>query len=151
MNRSDPCRAWLESYGEICVEVRRLQERLTALRDQATHITSVISDMPKGGSADSERVLVRIADTGSEMASRYADLLERQAEIERFIDGLDGSLTRIILRLRYVDRLSWPKIQERLEEDNIYYSERNIYVLHGRALTTARRKWAEEHKEDVNE
>lgn len=140
----DDCRAWLESYKEIRSEVQRLDNKLHSLQEQATKITPTLSDMPKGGNSDKEKVLAALADTRGELTRRYMEFLERQQKIESFIDRVDGDLNRMILRLRYIELLKWPAVQEALMKAGVYYEERNLFVLHGKALNAARSLWRKE-------
>ena len=61
---------------------------------------------------------------------------------------LEKDTHRILLRLKYVDLLTWSGVQDRMRESNIYYSERQIYRIHGEALQEARKLWAQLHQEE---
>ena len=53
-----------------------------------------------------------------------------------------------MLKLRYLDCLSWERVQELLSRSGVFYSDRHIYRLHGEALEAARRLWAQDNKEE---
>lgn len=67
--------------------------------------------------------------------------------MERFISSLENGTHRILLRLKYADALSWPQVQQQMQESGIYYSERQLYRIHGDALQAARKLWAGQHPE----
>lgn len=145
MKQADDCRAWLESYGELRVEASRLQRQHARLRDQATQVTSRLTQEPKGNGGDRENLLAALADADGEALRKHAEALKRMREIEEFIDQLPTRESRIILRLRYIDLMKWRKIKYALEKSRIYYEERQIYRLHGQALREARKIWEEQH------
>lgn len=144
----DECREWLESYKEIRSEVRRLDEKLRSMREQATRVTPTLSDMPKGGSSDKEKILAAIADTSGELTHRYMYMLERQKQLEDFVDRVPGDTNRMLLRLRYIELCRWPKVMEELEKSNIFYTDRQVFNLHGKALNAARELWRKERGND---
>lgn len=68
-------------------------------------------------------------------------LEEREKELERFLSRLSDPRYRAVLALRYGDGLRWRQVQERMEELGLYYSDRQIYHFHRRAMEEARRLW----------
>lgn len=137
----DECRAWLESYRELRFEVLRLQRKHQSLWDQATGITAKLSPVPGGGGGDREKLLAMLSDADEEVIDKYLEAAIRQQEIERFIEDIPSAISRIILRLRYVELLRWPEIEAALTDSKIYYEARQIYRLHGIALREARELW----------
>lgn len=70
--------------------------------------------------------------------------LDQYHAVERFIARLGDPVCRTVLRLRYLEGLSWTQLQKRLYQDGLYYSERQIFRLHGAALQEARELWPKE-------
>ena len=138
---TDPCRAFLDSYREAKFEVRRLGEKLQQLTARVTKMTATLSDEPKGGGADRNQLLAAFADATASVQKKYCAAIKRQQDVENFIDSVGGDLNRIILRLRYVELMRWPDIQKKMEEANLYYTDRHLFRLHGEALNAARREW----------
>ena len=46
---------------------------------------------------------------------------------------------RAVLSLRYISLLRWPEIQQRLEEQGLFYSQRQIFNLHRMGLKDVER------------
>lgn len=137
----DECRQFLESYRELRTEVTRLWMRHERLWNQATRVTPRMSLTPGGGGSDRDNLLTMLADADGEALTKYAEADLRQHMIEDFIDDIPTAMSRIILRLRYVELLDWRDIPKALEKSRIYYSEQHIYRLHGIALREARELW----------
>ena len=62
-------------------------------------------------------------------AKKLEELVAAQLEIESAIGTLDDPVERTILRLRYIDGLSWYKIMT-----TINYGEQRTHRIHARAL-----------------
>jgi hypothetical protein len=141
MRKHDECREFLESYRGLLLETDRLSSSARILWDTATGITSHLTGMPRSGpGADVKTALAAATDAAD---ARLREALKKREEIERFVQQVPGQMNRYILSLRYIDLLTWVKIAERLENTNMPYSDRNIYVMHGRALEAARALWDE--------
>lgn len=143
---NDECRAWLESYQELRSEADRQWRKHMRLRDQATQITARLSLVPGGGGGDKEKLLAALADAAEEALQKQQAALDRQQEIERFIDCIPTPVCRQILRLRYVDLCTWREVEKRLKKTGTYYEERQIFNLHGKALREARTIWEEQRR-----
>jgi len=143
MDTRDPVRAYLNSVLEYRVEARRLRQKISALEDRATSITSQVTGMPRGGSADSGAVLAALADATAEYYQKLIEVERKELEVAAFIDSLPSDTSRMILKLHYVDRKHWPQVLRALTSAGYKVSERKMYRLHGRALEEARLKMKE--------
>jgi hypothetical protein len=141
MRQPDECRAWLESYGELKLEAARMRSRHERLFAQATQVTTHLSDEPRGSGGDKEKLLAALADADGEAMRKGAEAERRMAEIEAFIDCLPNRMGRMVLRLRYVDLLSWRELRRELGRLNLNYEERQVYRFHGVGLREAREEW----------
>lgn len=141
MKQHDECREWLESYGELKVEAARLRKRHERLFTQATQITTHLSNEPKGGNGDREKLLAMLADADEEALRKYASAERRMREIEEFIDRLPTKEGRMVLRLRYIELLRWKNVKRALAKSGLYYEEAQIYRFHGVGLREARAEW----------
>ena len=137
----DECRKWLDSYKEMRVEILRLQQKHRSLWDQATRVTPRLSPVPGGGSGDRDLLLTALSDADDEVIGKYIEAIARQKEIEDFIDELPTDMSRIILKLRYVDLRDWLGVWNTLAKSGIDYSLDHIYRMHGIALREARELW----------
>ena len=136
----------LRQHWYLVKEIKQLtetQERLSAGLVGAVNI----NDMPKSNSI----IYDRMAETACKMVElQYiiADKLNKavalQVEIERAIDGLEPG-ERELLRYRYIEGLSWPRVTEKLYGDRDDFIDRfdsyrrTITNHHGRILEKLRR------------
>ncbi len=152
IKKADPVREFLYSIQEAHFNVQRCQRRLLQMESQSESMTAKLSGAP-GGSADVHKdgVLAALADQRTVLRELYAEAVRKETEVERFISLLEEDSHRILLRLRYVDLLTWTEVQEAMKQSNIYYSERQIYRIHGEALQEARGVWARLHPDGGEE
>ena len=144
----DPVRKFLSSAWEARVEYNRLTEKIRTMEAQAMNTTATLSAAPGGGGiSDTQRLWAALADETAKLKDKLSAALEREHEVEAFVERIDDPMYRMILKLRYVDCLSWPRVMELLSRGGIYYSQRNITRLHGEALEQARRQWIIEHED----
>ena len=140
--RADPVREFLRSGLEARLEVRRHQRRTEELESRCTRLVAQMTGMPAGGGSGLEATWAALADERQEQRLVQAELDQYHA-VERFIARLGDPVCRTVLRLRYLEGLSWTQLQKRLYQDGLYYSERQIFRLHGAALQEARELWTE--------
>ena len=93
-------------------EIEQLERQLEELECLAESTTQVITGMPHGsGTSDKVgRYAVRIADLRSMIDNRKARCWDEMNRLNAYIDGVEDSLTRQILTLRYVNGLSWQQV-----------------------------------------
>ncbi len=127
-------RAMLDGVQEARRELERQRERVEELRGRCARMTARLDGMPRGGGQGPERLWAILADE-SELADRLeADALRRRREAERAIGRVKDPAGQAVLRLRYLEGLSWPVIQRELERRGLGRSIRGVYRLHSRAL-----------------
>ena len=118
----------LEQYRSLKREVEILEKELHKITHQSPYSMN-FNGMPRSG---------RIADKTGEMAALVADIevmlkdrkywcLHMRKKIERFIDSIDDSETRTIVRLRAIDNLSWQDIAIKLGKSDKAYPKRRYY------------------------
>ena len=95
-------------------EIEQLERQLEELECLAESTTQVITGMPHGsGTSDKvRRYAVRIADLRSMIDNRKARCWDEMNRLNAYIDGVEDSLTRQILTLRYVNGLSWQQVAD---------------------------------------
>ena len=136
---TDEVKTFLRSVRALRAERLYCESRLERLRAEAERITTAYS-LAGGGGGDvhKDALLTELADRSVELDGKIRALWRREAQVEAFISGLPDALHRAILRLRYIDCLSWPKVQAELERLGFWYDERSVFRFHGAALQTAR-------------
>lgn len=142
----DPVRAFLESATEAKLEARRRSRRVAQLESQCTRTTQRMSGMPSGGSGGAEAMWIALAEERAQEYEAIQKELARHHEVEAFIGRLECLEQKAVLRLRYLEGFNWVKVQQQLYRDGIFYSERQIYRIHGQALQAARELWDAEQR-----
>ena len=106
--RGKMTRQRLEQYRALEREIRMLDERLSS--------AALVSDSVRGSYAEPPYTEHTITITGVDQAALHRmerKRLRARAErlaIERFIDGIEDSLTRTILEERYIRGRSWAQV-----------------------------------------
>ena len=119
------------------------------LEERCTSLSSPLSSEGGRGTADvhKDNLLIALADKTTLLPKLYEKWTDAEWEVDNFLDGITDVRHRAILKLRYVDMLRWPKIEQELKKIGIFYEIRQIHNLHGDALNEARDLW-NQRKED---
>lgn len=109
-------------------EIDQLKRQLEELECLAEGTAQVITGMPHGsGTSDKVgRYAVRIADLRSMIDNRKARCWDELNRLNAYIDGVEDSLTRQILTLRYVNGLSWQQVADSVGGANTEDSVKKI-------------------------
>ena len=120
----------LEQYRSLKREVEILEKELHKITHQSPYSMN-FNGMPRSG---------KIADKTGELAALVVDIEVRlkdrkyrcmfmRNKIERFIDSIEDSETRTIVRLRAIDNLSWQDIAVKLGKSDKAYPKRRYYKV----------------------
>ena len=107
-------------------------ERIGQLRALAERRTAAYGrEKVRGsGAADARMdVVARIVDAERELDARIDAMLAMKAEIQEVIARVSDARMRVLLELRYLNGRTWEEVAEEMN-----YTTRNIYNLHGAAL-----------------
>lgn len=109
-------RAWLKGYRGLCAEYKALLEERGRWAASATKCTATWSDMPKGGSGTDkvQRSVDKLADIDAQISAQLERIELLRGQIESAIDELEDSRQRAVLRLRYINDLSYEEISYKL-------------------------------------
>lgn len=122
----------LKQYNQIKREVNYISEKIEELEGKKVSLSKVLSDNPiNGGSSNNDKllkILIKIDKEIRQYWSKYDKLIDKLGEIERAIEKLD-STERTIMRLRYIDNLTWEEIAVKLK-----YSWQHIHRIHKNIL-----------------
>ena len=123
--------AFLRRYRDAQRTMRRLLEELAQLRAEAASVSQALSGMPSDGGDGQAipRVVERIADAESRLASAYGTALAERSRVKDAIDTVPDPLRRDILTRRYILGQRW----ERIAADNDLVM-RQVFRLHHRAV-----------------
>lgn len=93
-------------------EIESLYRELTELKEQSLIKSATVSDMPKGG--ERKDLLVEHTNDVLEIENmiRYslAKLKRTRRKVEKFLDTVEDSETRLIIRLRCINNMTWDEI-----------------------------------------
>lgn len=144
----DDVREFLESARWAHAKAARLSRKVEDLETQVLRVTPAYTGMPKGGGGDSSKAWVILAQLRDEYLQEKVRAERLEKEVSDFIDTLEVPEHREVLHLRYCERLHWPEVVDRMHTDGVYYSDRHVFRIHGRALNEAREKWKEKNYEE---
>ena len=148
MSNLDPVREFLNSVRYARIEYNRLSERIKALESRCMSITASLNSAPGGGNADAEELWAALSENTSEDRPEGKEGRSRWRPEHRKKDTLPDPAHRLVLKLRYIDVLSWEDVIQRMTQGGLFYSARQVYRIHGEALEVARALWNETHKEN---
>lgn len=144
----------LKDYKRLREEIECEQERLEMMEIKILGISSKNSDgMPRSSSSEYDKMATQIAYK-TDIENNLAQLLQKEKskrmEIEKeIVERLEYPDERMLIRLRYIDGLSWREISELLfSKRRDYYEDeekykRRVYRIHGNALVKMAKKNSE--------
>lgn len=123
---------YLRQYRDAEREEKRLTGEIELWRSRAESMTAGYGPQTGGGGDGRklEQVAVRIADLTDDLIRQRSGLVQLRREIGAAIDAVPDARLRELLRLRYIDGLTFEQIAVRMN-----YGWRQILRLHGKALT----------------
>lgn len=100
-------------------EIKREQCRLTELRTAATSTTARIFGLPGICSiSDKTAIAAMIADTETVIRAKMELAVVEYNRLNRYIASIPDSFTRQIIRLRFVDGLTWRQVAQNIGGNN---------------------------------
>jgi hypothetical protein len=145
---ADAVREFLESAKWAHAKAARLLRKVKSLETQVEHITPSYSGMPGGSGGDSSKAWVALAQLRDDYGKELVLAAEQERRVAEFVESLPTPVYREVLSLRYCEGLHWSEVIERMKEAGLFYEDRYVYRLHGRALNEAREKWKELHHDE---
>ena len=124
--------AWLRRYREAAAEQDRLMAEIARWRSLAEWVSPSLSGMP-AGSGGPGRMIAAVEcldELEAELAEQIVERVTIRREIGQAIDRLPDERLARLLRLRYIDGMTWEQIAVKMN-----YDYRWTLRLHGRALT----------------
>lgn len=104
----------------ISEEIKEIEDEIERLRTTAEKITSVISDMPRGGGAVDKLTdtVAQIADYQTELADALIRQSNEAIRISKYINTIDDVTIRLIFRLRFLKLYKWNEVADRIGGNN---------------------------------
>lgn len=142
---------FLGSVWEARFQYRRCVSRVEELQQRCTQVVTSWDCTPRGGgNSRRDGPLAALADQRALLPELYRAWEGKEEEVERFLDKIEDRRFRAILKLRYVDLFQWPRVVEELEKSGLYYSERQVFNLHRKALEQAEDLWQMEQQKEIS-
>ncbi len=102
----------LSRYYYLKEEIKRDKNEIEKLNTELTHITQMLSDMPKGSSKRerTEEILDELTKRDNLLHEKMVRAEKERNKILQYINGIDDSLIRLIIQYRYLNLLTWTKV-----------------------------------------
>lgn len=126
----------------INLEIKTLQLELARLEESRTYYRPItISDMPKGGEHIdlTDEYLVRRQEIQDMLNYSLLKLQYERKRFETFLESVEDSETRLILRLRCVNNMSWEEIGAEIGMDRRTASRKFYKYFDAQVAHNARR------------
>lgn len=124
---------YLRRLGRAEANIKAKKERLLVMKDVAGGVSSpFLSDMPRAtshGTSKFEEAVVKMVCLEQEIKDDEARLTADKTRALELIGKIENPEYQTVLISRYFKNDSWEDIASAM-----YYTERWIYILHGRAL-----------------
>lgn len=134
---------FLSQFRELTIERERLEERYQEIYQRALNTVCPTDRVVVSPSGYVRNDLLDCCIVDRESVMQKISLVnQKKTEIEDFVDTLPTPLHRLILRLRYLDGLTWPEIHGKLQK--VGYSVSLNYLqtrINQAAQTEAEEKW----------
>lgn len=123
--------AWLRRYQEAGAEQDRLMGEIAQWRSLAEKVSPTLSSLPKGGGGPGRMIsaVEHINALEAELADQIVERVTIRREIGQAIDRVQDERLSRLLRLRYIDGMTWEKIA--VQMDMTYQW---VCKLHGKSL-----------------
>lgn len=119
----------LIQYCDIQEEIKELEQSKLALEKKFKSFLdgSTVTDMVTGGAGgiqhfkiegfpivDYERTRTALTKKIQRIEDKYTDLFELTNEVEEYIDSINDCRMRRIISMRFIDKLSWLQVANRI-------------------------------------
>lgn len=124
-------KAYLSRYRYIDGQLDLMLRERDELRAKVERVTASVTGMPRGGGDrhGSENLMIQLAELDEAIKERMGQLIHTRADIELRIMCISNPTLETVLRLRYIDGMSWEDVAEAM-----HYTTRHVINLHGMAL-----------------
>lgn len=103
---------------EIEMDQKRLEELEAKIGPQAQRITG----MPRGSNvvdSPEERLVLEIVDLQAIIKAKQIQCIHERSRLERYIENIEDSETRMMFTLRFINGLSWYQVAKHMGEGYI--------------------------------
>lgn len=123
---------FLQQYRLAEMEELRLEHEIERWRSRAGKMTAGYSKAPAAGGdgRSMEYTLERLGELAAELTAQRDKLVRLRREIGAAIDTVPDARFRELLRLRYIEGMTWGRLAVAMGYDDLRW----VYRMHGRAL-----------------
>lgn len=120
----------LSGYVADHRQIESIEKRIQRIEDSLTHITAVLSGMPRGATGRDKmaKLVSELTDLKTEKAEKLIRLETNMRRVETALDELPD-IERIVMRYRFVECLPWREVAKKTN-----YSESYLYVIKKAAM-----------------
>lgn len=123
----------LIQYCDMQQEISELMDRKKNLEKQFKSFLDggTVTDMVTGGVGgiqhfkiegfpivDYEKTRTALMRNIQKIEDKYTELMNIQCEVEEYIDSIDDSRMRRIIRMRFLDKMTWNQIADKMSGNN---------------------------------
>ena len=129
----------LSQYYWLNMEIEADKERLAILNARATAPQSPqLTGMPHGSGGQDKigNLAAEIVDLSTILEEKLIKSLMLRQDIEKFIMGIEDSMTRMVFTYRCIDGMSWKEVAESMGQ---YMTEDNAKQIFHRYFKKSRR------------
>lgn len=138
--RQKSAKETLQAVAEMKSQIARLCARIELLEAKCTKVTTRYGG--KAGTLDHNELWNVLSDERSRLSEQLRLVLSMERQLSEWIDRLPRERWRMVLRLRYLDGLSFPEVTGEMSQAfGRSYSSAQIYRFHKDALAAADRIW----------
>lgn len=122
----------LNGYIKAKKRFDRISDTMLEVMSYATKITTLLSDMPKGGNGSGnkiERAIERLDSLAGDLEEQAVRLRESMKQVQSAIQTVPDETLQLLLELRYINGYTWEQIAVKMN-----YAYRHVIRLHGKAL-----------------
>lgn len=113
-------------------EIEREKTKYRELFEKSTKTTSTMTGIPHGGGlSDQTAIAAEMADIETLIEAKRKACVAEYNRLMRYICGIDDSMMRQIIELRYVDCLTWNEVADAIGGNN---TEDSVRMAHNRYL-----------------
>lgn len=130
----------LQQYTDIAIEVRDLKDRIERIEKAMQRIREEgnVKDTVSGGMGGIQHFTIEgfpnpkyarkkstLLSNKLKLEAKVNELQQMKEDVDEFISRIDKSEIRTILRLYYIDELTWQQVANRMNE---YHGKRRRYT-----------------------
>ena len=132
----------LIQYSDVQQEIIELQEKKKKLEKQFKSFLDggTVTDMVTGGNGGIQHFKIEgfpvvayekarnaLKKNIQKIEDKYTELLELQNEVEEYIESIEDSRMRRIIRMRFIDKLTWNQVADNIGGGNTEDSVRMAF------------------------